>query len=348
MKKIVYVLVSLWLFYSIAICAKNSNSIIFPPRLNPGDTVGLVAPGYRVSENTQMQYAIERIQALGLKVKLGKSLYKRYGYFAGTDQDRANDINQMFADKEVKAIITIRGGWGSNRILSLLNYKLIKNNPKIIIGYSDITSLLLAINAKTGMVTFHGPMAALSWTKFTTKYVQDLLFKGDKITFSNPIEDEDDLIHTKNRIITIRKGKATGRLLGGSLTLLTSLLGSKYLPKFNGAILFVEEVDEDIYRIDRMMTQLKTAGVLDKISGFVFGKCTNCGLGVNGSGPINSTYGSLTIQQVLEHHILPLHIPAWYGSMIGHDNKIFTLPEGAMVTIDAENGTIQMLEAAVK
>lgn len=346
-KKIIFITGCYLLFCNLTIHAKtnNASSAIFPPKLHVGDTIALVAPGYRVSENIQIKYAIERMQALGLKVKLGKSVYKRYGYLAGTDEDRAQDINQMFADPTVKAIIAIRGGWGSNRILDLLNYKIIKQNPKIFMGYSDITSLLLAINAKTGLVTFHGPMAAQPWTGFTTKYMKDVLFDAGKVGFSNPVDDEDDLIHTKNRILTIRKGQATGKLLGGSLTLLTSMLGSRYLPKFNGAILFVEDVDEDIYRVDRMLTQLKTAGILDRIAGFVFGKCTDCGTGKNSTG---SNYGSLTMQQVLEHHIVPLRIPAWYGSMIGHDNKIFTLPEGSLVTIDANNGTIQMLEPAVE
>lgn len=319
---------------------------IYPQKLQPGDTVGLVAPGYRVPEDVQIQYAIERMQALGLKVKLGKAVYKRYGYFAGTDQERAHDINQMFADPEVKAIIALRGGWGCNRILSMINYKLIKKHPKIIMGYSDLTSLLLAISAKTGLVTFHGPMPFEPWTKFSTQYVKDILFDAKAETFVNPIDpDEDDLIHTENRIMVLNSGKATGPLLGGSLTLLTSLLGSHYLPKFNGAILFVEDVDEDIYRIDRMMMQLKTAGILDHIGGFVFGKCTNCKPGDNST---SSPYGSLTMQQVLESYIKPLHIPAFYGSMIGHDEKIFTLPEGVPVTIDADKGEIQMLQPAVK
>ncbi|MBU0744879.1 MAG: LD-carboxypeptidase [Gammaproteobacteria bacterium] len=341
-KKIVLITGVCLLTLSLTIQAKpNKTYPILPSRLKVGDTVGLVSPGYRVTENIQIQFAIERMQALGLKVKLGKHVYTRYGYLAGTDENRADDINQMFADPEVKAIIALRGGWGSNRILGLLKYKTIKNNPKIFMGYSDITSLLLAINAKTGLVTFHGPMAVLTWNEFTTNYAKDILFNAKKITFSNPIEKEDDLTQTKNRIVTIRKGKASGKLLGGSLTLLTSMIGSKYLPKFNGAILFVEDIDEDIYKVDRMLTQLKTAGVLDKIAGFVFGKCTSCQVK-------NPTYGSLTFQQVLEHHIVPLKIPAWYGSMIGHDDKIFTLPEGTLVTIDAEKGTIEMLEPAVK
>lgn len=349
-KKLLYkicftlMLFSIFLF-NANVFAKNLPTI-YPAKLQPGDTVGLVAPGYRVPEDSQIQYAIERMQALGLKVKLGKAIYKRYGYFAGTDEERAKDINQMFLDPEVKAIIALRGGWGCSRILNMLDYKMIKKHPKIIMGYSDLTALLLAIHAKTGLITFHGPMPAEPWTKFSTQYVKDILFDAKVETFDNPVDaDEDDLIHTENRIITLNGGKASGPLFGGSLTVLTSLLGSNYLPKFNGGILFVEDVNEDIYRIDRMMMQLKTAGILDHISGFVFGKCTDCKPGDNST---SSPYGSFTLQQVLENYIKPLHIPAFYGSMIGHDEKIFTLPEGAPVTIDADKGEIEMLNSAVK
>ena len=144
--------------------------------------------------------------------------------------------------------------------------------------------------------------------------------------------------------MVINGGQATGILIGGNLSLLTSLLGSEYLPKFDKAILFVEEADEDVYRIDRMLTQLKTAGVLKKISGFVFGKCMDCG--VKNTSP--AAYGSLTLMQVLKDHIKPLNIPAWFGAMIGHEKKFFTLPEGTSVTIDAGKGTITMLEPAVR
>lgn len=343
MKVIIKIIfLSILMFSMVPLYAASGNRYnVLPNKLQKGDIVGLIAPGYRIAEKIEIQYAIERMKALGLKVKVGESVNKKFGYFAGTDEERASDINKMFADKDVKAIISLRGGWGSNRILSLLDYKIIKENPKIFMGYSDITSLLLAINAKTGLITFHGPMAALSWTGFTTQYVKDILFEGKRIDFVNPVEEEDDLIQTKNRIITIRKGKATGYLLGGSITLLSTMIGSNYLPDFNGAILFVEDIEEDVYRIDRMLTQLKNAGVLDKISGFIFGKCTDC-------CSKKRTIGSPTLQEVLEQHILPLNIPAWYGSMIGHEDKIFTIPEGVKVNIDAEKGTIQMLDPAVK
>lgn len=321
-----------------------NSTVIKPERLHPGDTVGLIAPGFRDADEILIQYAIERLRALGLKVKVGKAVYKQYGYFAGTDKERAADINKMFADPKVKAIIALRGGWGCNRLLSSINYDIIKKNPKIIMGYSDITSLLLAINAKTNLVTFHGPVAHEPWPAFTLGYVKDILFEGKSVTFANPIENEDDLIHTKNRPVVIRGGHATGKLIGGSLTLLTSMLGSQYLPDFDKAILFIEDTGEDIYKIDRMLTQLKTAGILKKISGFVFGKCTNCGCSAGSS----TLYGSLTFNQVLKDHIKPLHIPAWYGAMIGHEDRKLTLPEGIRVTIDADKGTITMLEPAVK
>lgn len=331
-------------YVGAAISQESNSTEVKPARLHPGDTVGLIAPGFRDADETLVQYAVERLKALGLKVKVGKAVYKQYGYFAGTDKERAADINKMFADKKVKAIVALRGGWGCNRLLSLIDYNTIKNNPKIIMGYSDITSLLLAINAKTNLITFHGPVAHEPWPAFTQGYAKDVLFEGKAVTFANPVENEDDLIHTKNRPMVIRGGKATGKLIGGNLAILTSMLGSKYLPNFDGAILFVEDTNEDIFRIDRMLTQLKTAGILDKISGFIFGNCANCGC----SSGSSTTYGSLTFAQVLKDRIRPLRIPAWSGAMIGHEGKKLTLPEGARVTIDADKGTITMLEPAVK
>jgi len=347
-KKYLSIIIAGWLlFYGIAVSADTDGSCnLLPSRLRPGDTVALIAPGYRVVEDSDIEAAIERIEALGLQVKQGKHLYEHDDKFAGTDQQRTEDINEMFKDPEVKAIIAIRGGWGSNRILNLLDYEMIKQNPKIIMGYSDITSLLLAINAKTGMITFHGPMGVSTLTTFTTKYLREVLFDGKIVSFSNPTnvsiaDDTNDWTGNNNRIITITEGTAVGKLLGGNLSLLTSMIGSEYLPDFDGAILFVEDVEEGVYRIDRMLTQLKMSGVLDQISGFVFGKCTDCGVTNDDSCGASSMCG------VMKHYILPLNIPAFYGSMIGHVDDIFTLPEGAEVTIDADKGTITMLEPVV-
>ncbi len=323
--------------------APADNTLIKPQHLQPGDTVALISSASRVPEDQQIQFAAERMQALGLKVKYGKYIFNREGYFAGTDAERAADVNAMFKDPSVKAIIELRGGWGSDRILPYLDYRTIKENPKIIMGFSDITALLLAIHTKTGLVTFHGPVGIEPWPAFTTQYVKSVLFNGDKAIFQNPADPEDDLIQTQNRIQTITSGKATGRLLGGNLTVLTSMAGSNYLPQWHGAILFVEDVDESVYQIDRMLTQLKLAGVLDHIAGFIFGQCTDCTVGDG-----TTSYGSLTLMQVLKQHIQPLHIPAYYGAMIGHTAKNFTLPEGTQVQMDADKGTITMLEPAVR
>lgn len=333
----------IYLLFATASLAQT-NTLLSPPSLNAGDTVGLISSGFRVPEDQQIQFASERLQTLGLKVKYGRSVFHRDGYFAGRNEERAADINEMFADPQVKAIFELRGGWGSNLLLNKINYQLIKQHPKIIIGYSDITSLLLAIHAKTGLVTFHGPLVFDPMPAFTTQYLKDVLFTGKAVVFQNPVDSsEDDLIHTENRIQLINGGTATGPLLGGNLTTLTSMLGSPYLPNFKGSILFVEDVGENVYQIDRMLTQLKMAGILNQISGVVFGTFKDCAVG---SG--TTSYGSLTLKEVLDRHIKPLHIPAWYGAMIGHETKIFTLPEGTPVTINADQGTITMLEPGVK
>jgi muramoyltetrapeptide carboxypeptidase len=315
----------------------SPNTILKPPCLQIGDTVGLIAPA-GIIDAKDIEAANQSLSRLGLKVKLGKHILDRYGYLAGKDADRAHDVNVMFSDRSVKAIIAMRGGWGCNRILPLLNYSLIRSHPKILMGYSDITSLLLAINARSRLITFHGPVATSTWNQLTVDYLKRILFNAEAVTMRN--------LNTSGaqvQAIPITSGvyvprKARGKLVGGNLSVLSAMVGSPYLPSWNKSILFVEEIGEDVYRIDRMLTQLKTAGILNQISGFIFGQCTNC-------SPGNEP--SLTLMQVLQDHILPLDIPAWYGSMIGHIKDKFTVPIGLEVEIDANVGTIRMLEAAV-
>ncbi|MFA6036773.1 MAG: LD-carboxypeptidase [Legionellales bacterium] len=314
-----------------------------PAALQAGDTVGLVSTGFRMLDDMELQFAIERLQALGFKVKVGDAILKQHGYFAGTDAQRVDDIHKMFADKDVKAIFQLRGGFGSARLLNLLDYDLIKKNPKVFMGMSDTTALLLAIYAKTGLVTFHGPNASRPWPKFTQGYLQSVLFNNEQTVFSNPVIQQDDLTQTEDRIQTITPGTAKGRLLGGNLVVLASMMGSDYLPEWDNAILFIEDIGEDPYKIDRALTQLKLAGVLDKISGFIFGKCNECVPTTPGS-----TYGSFHLMQVLNDHIKPLNIPAYYGAMIGHDSRIFTVPVGVVATMDASKGTIALQEHAVQ
>jgi muramoyltetrapeptide carboxypeptidase len=246
----------------------------------------------------------------------------------------------MFADKNVNGIMAMHGGWGCARILPLLDYRTIQRNPKVFIGYSDITALLLGINAKTGLVTFHGPVGSSSWNSFSVENFRNMLIEGKAVQMTNPVKKGDNLVQVDDRIYTINGGKATGKLIGGNLTVLSHILGSPYVPDFKDNILFLEDVGEDLYRVDRMITQLKIAGILNQLSGFVFGKCTDC-------PPSKGGYGSLTMEDIFEDHIKPLKIPAFSGAMIGHIKDKFTIPIGLEATIDAGVGSITLSEGAV-
>ena len=310
--------------------SESSQTLIKPQRLMVGDTVGLISPA-SVIEQEELTKVIEFLIAYGFKVKVGQHVLDQYGYLAGRDADRAADVNAMFADDRVQAILTLRGGWGCNRILPLLDYDLIRRHPKILMGFSDITSLLLAIYARSGVVTFHGPVGISTWNWFSLNYVERILLKKEAIRLQNL---------SSHRVETITPGKTRGRLLGGNLSVLAALVGSPYLPTWKNSILFVEEVKEEIYRVDRMLTQLKLAGILDQLAGFIFAGCFDC-------PEEEDNEPMLTLMQVLSALIKPLGIPAWHGSMIGHLKNKFTVPLGVEVEIDAEQGTILMLESAV-
>jgi len=311
-----------------------------PPRLKEGDTVGLINPAGATFQPVDLKIVEETLEALGLKAKVGRHALSRYGYLAGRDRDRADDVNAMFRDPQVQAILAIRGGWGCARILPLLEYEQISRHPKVLVGYSDITALIVAVYARCGMVTFHGPDGISTWNSFTVDYFRRVLFAGEAVTMVNPRGTGDDLAQKQDRVETITGGTARGTLVGGNLSVLAAMVGSPYLPDWDGAILFLEDTGEDLYRVDRMLTQLKLAGILDRLAAFVFGKCTRCGPGVG--------YGSLTLDEVFSDHIRPLGIPAWHGAMIGHIKEKFTVPIGIEAEVDAGAGTIRLLESAVQ
>ena len=316
--------------------SNQPNTILLPKAINKGDTVGLISPSAATSERIQFMFAQEALEALGFKVKLGTNLKNRRGHLAGTDEERAADLNGMFADPEVKAIICIRGGSGAARILPLIDYDLVKKNPKPLLGYSDITALHNAIHAQTGLISFHGPNGTGSWNNFNVQQFEQIFFEKSHLTFENEISKGDDLVVKNNRTITMKSGTVAGKILGGNLTVLTALSGTPYLPDFKDAILFLEDIGEDPYKIDRMMSTLKLNGTLGQIKGFVFGQCTDC--------TPSGGYGSLTLDDVLDDYILPLGIPAYKGAMIGHIPKQFIIPVGARVKLDADAGTLTMLE----
>ncbi|RZJ11022.1 MAG: LD-carboxypeptidase, partial [Rubrivivax sp.] len=219
--------------------------MLLAPRLKPGDTLGLVSPANATFEREPLKIAVESLQALGFKVKLGRYVDARRGPFAGTDAQRAGDINVMFADDGVAGVIALTGGSGCNRIVDQLDYELIKRKPKFFGGFSDLTSLVNAIHRQTGLVTFHSPVAGSEWNDFSVQSFKAVAMNAEAAVLRNPVvKPVDDVVAREERITTIRPGRAHGRLVGGNLTVLASLAGSAYFPECRGAILFLEDVNE--------------------------------------------------------------------------------------------------------
>lgn len=318
---------------------KNSKATAsLPPKaILKGDTIGIVSPSAATADRMEFTYAKEAMEALGLKVKVGENFKNRFGHLAGTDEERAGDLNEMFADPEVNAIICLRGGSGAARILPLLDFAMIKENPKPLMGYSDITALHCAIQTLTGLTTFHGPNGSGSWNSFHVRQFQEMFFEKKLMTFQNEVTKGDDLVAKGNRIQTLRGGAAEGKILGGNLSVLSALSGTPYYPDFQDSILFIEEIGEDPYRVDRMMSTLQLNGTLSKIKGFIFGQCSDCKPG--------GGYGAFTVDQIIDHYILPLGIPAYSGAMIGHIPRQFIVPVGAKVSMNADAGTFTLLES---
>jgi muramoyltetrapeptide carboxypeptidase len=303
-----------------------------PAALKAGDTIAITSPAGAVWDAAQVETFSNILKGFGFKVVLGKTLSEKYGYFAGTDELRAKELNTFFSDKNIKGIFCMKGGWGCARLLDKLDFEMIKRNPKVLIGFSDITTLLIAITAKTGLVTFHGPVGNSGWNAWTSAVFKSVVMNTEGLPlFSNP--------STEEPFVTVNSGKASGELIGGNLTVIASLMGTMYLPDWKGKILFLEEVKEEPYSIDRLLTQLKLCGVLDAISGLVFGKCAKC--------LAEEPQKAFTFQEVLSQHLKPLGIPAFYGAMIGHIENKLTVPLGVRAEMDADKGTIQLLETAV-
>lgn len=320
--------------------AAEPKNKIKPPRLKAGDTLGLITPGSYISEN-ELKDSIENLEKLGYKVAYNERILSRSGYLAGKDESRAEEVNSMFADKKINGIICARGGYGCARILPMLNYELIKNNPKVIIGYSDITVLLNGIHAETGLVTFHGPVGISSFNEFSVTYFNEVLVHPGKdlVLISAKGEDEKD----NNGIITIVSGKAIGELVGGNLSVLNSLIGTTYDFNGEGKIIFLEEIGEEPYRIDRMLTQLIQSGKFDKAAGIAMGVFEDC----EPKEKDPSFNLSFSLMEVLFDRLSNLNIPVIYGLSFGHIKNKFTLPVGIKAELDTINQTLTLLETAV-
>lgn len=306
-------------------------------------TVGIVAPASAPYEPETVRFAADVVRSLGFVARLGAHAFDRHGYLAGTDPDRAADVNQMFADAAIDAIICLRGGYGASRLLPLLNYDAIRAHPKAFVGYSDITSLLMGITTHAGLVTFHGPTAGAEWSEYTVTEFKKVLFGSewpDTIGAPPPFESREGTAERDNRLTPLVAGKRRGRLLGGNLSLISHLCGTPYQPDFTDAILYLEDVGEAHYAIDRYLTQLWLAGVFHKVKGVAYGKFTDAA---------DSTWlHDRPLEDILGERCKALGVPAIMGLMIGHIDNQTTVPNGCMAELDVEAGSLTLLESPVE
>ena len=308
--------------------------VIKAAKLNKNDLIGVISPSSLPSDLSRINKGIEYLEKNGFRVKIGKNVGKFRGYLAGTDEERLEDIHDMFSDKEVKAIFAIRGGYGSGRLLEKINYNLIKKNPKIFVGYSDITALQMAIYSQTGLITFAGPMVAVDFgaeqiNPFAEENFWNMLTSNKKVgKILNP---------NNEKLFILNKGRGEGKLIGGNLAVLVSLLGSKYIPSFKDSILFIEEIGESPYRVDRMLNQLKLSGILKSINGILLGRFVDC-------YETDTEKRSLTLNEVIADYFSDMKVPVMYNFIHGHVDNTLTVPIGAKSKINASRGFIEINE----
>ncbi|MFZ1082316.1 MAG: LD-carboxypeptidase [Candidatus Kryptoniota bacterium] len=311
-------------------------NILKPPSLKKGDLISIVSPASAPRDSNKVHKGVKYFESLGYRVTISKNVFDVNGYLAGTDEERAEDLNQAFADKNVKAIICSRGGYGTPRILDKINYNVIKRNPKLLVGYSDITALQLAIFRKTGLVTFSGPMMAVEFGAGVDSYTEEMFF---------------DMLTRRNKLGSLRRHKdfrysfkgnkkSQGRLVGGNLSLITSILGTGYIPDFSGCVLLIEEVSEEPYSIDRMLTQLRLAGILSKVSALALGQFTNCV-----PEEQNKPYRSL--EQIFSEDLFSSGKSVVSNIPYGHVSVKMTLPIGILASVDPVKRKFSIDEPAV-
>ena len=310
--------------------------MIKPKRLKKGDLIGIISPSSSPDDLSQINSGVKYLESFGYKVIVGKNVGKERGYLAGTDGQRLDDLHEMFKNKEVKAIVCVRGGYGATRLLDKINYRLIKANPKILIGYSDITALQLAFFQKAGLVTFAGPMLTTNFSNqidpFTEENFWRVVTSNKKIGRIKLPEDD--------KLIPIRNGSKIGRILGGNLTIIGSLMGTAYFPSMKNRILFLEEVGEAPYRVDRIFNQLRLLKIFEDVSGIIFGAFTDC---------VESDLekSTLSIGEVIEDYLESLKKPIVYNLSHGHIPTLLTIPQGIRVKLNASRGFMEFLEGAV-
>jgi muramoyltetrapeptide carboxypeptidase len=324
---------------------------IRPPRLQPGGTIGIIAPASPPPDPQSIDRGAASLERLGFKVKLSRNVRKRRGFLAGSDRERAADLMRMFTDRTVNAIVCVRGGHGATRLLPLLDYRVIRANAKIFVGHSDITALHYALLRKAAMISFHGPMLD---SDFAHKEMSDFTLQSFLRTVSvcSPAKRKNDfslatgsisLEYHRKTVSIVRHGHAHGQLIGGNLSLLCNTISTPWQPHFKGRILFLEDVGEKPYRFDRMLTYLLNCGLLQQVAGIAIGINKDC----EDRKAERSKEDRQSLEDVFRERLLPLKVPIVMGLPFGHVTHNATLPVGAMVKLDADSGDLILCEAAV-
>ncbi|MBY0357500.1 MAG: LD-carboxypeptidase [Candidatus Obscuribacterales bacterium] len=315
--------------------------------LKKGDTVGLIAPASPIFERGSIEFVFEKLVKLGLKYKLGKHVFDSYSDMAGQDEARLEDFHAMWSDPEVNAIIPLRGGHGCSRFLPGVDFNLIAKNPKLIIGYSDLTGLLNLIYQKTGLITLHGPMANSFYrSNYTEEYFVKATMSNKPLgMISDPLFAGDGCPPYPPPRMVIAEGEATGKLAGGCLAIIRELLGTPFELDCKNKILFIEDVNEQPHSIDRFLTQLLLTGKLQQAKGIIVGELPGCRPGTTSRRTFSLNH---SVEEVVIDRLSALGIPVIYGMRLGHGEHQFTLPIGAQATLKAKKGKVsfQIDEAA--
>ena len=306
--------------------------MMIPKPLRPGDTVALVGPsGCIHEENAQelVEASAEKLRALGFRVKVDEGCASRYGYLCGTDAERAEALNRAFADDAVDGVWCIKGGYGCTRIMDMVDWDMIRRHPKALIGFSDITALHVMLNEHVGLCTFHGPMPKSS--PLQPGATLDSLLHAIGGAPDTSLHNLDG-----SPLRCLREGVAEGRLVGGNLTLVTSLVGTPYGVEPEGKLLFLEDVGERTYVIDRYLHQLYNAGILSRCAGIILGGFTDC--------EVEDPAAGLTLEEVFRDVFAKVHVPVISGLQAGHMRDMVTLPLGRRFRMDAAKGEITLID----
>jgi muramoyltetrapeptide carboxypeptidase len=308
--------------------------IIKPAKLIKGDVIGIISPSSPVDDLIKLERSAEYFEKQGYMVEISKNARKSNGYLAGSDKERVDDIHKMFLNKKIKMIICLRGGYGAGRLLDKIDYDIIKNNPKIFCGYSDITILQNAFLKKTGLVTFAGPMAGVDFSNEISRFTEENFW--NTLTNNNPV-----IVNYpgNEKLGSLSSGVSTGMLIGGNLSLFSSLIGLKYLPVPGGKILMLEEVGEVPYRIDRMLNQIRLSGYFNLIEGIILGGFTDC-------EELEPDRKTISLSDVMHDYFgKGFSIPVLFNFSHGHLKDNLTVPLGINVRINGNKRSIEFLES---